>query len=196
MPWVIVVPTVFATEAAARGGFQSDADGEPESALARHRPVSASERSQRARLTRTVASTAALLLMGLMGAACDQPATAPSEIADPRPSGEGYQQTPAPLAGRDDVSTATVLRQWALAADAEGDVLVDVFVRRDGVLGLIVAPSATPDRVRGTIEYLVWSMARPFPGRPIELIAYQDEQEMARTVVNRQTGLPETVIVH
>ena len=32
-------------------------------------------------------------------------------------------------------------------------------------------------------------------GRPIESIAYQDEQEMARTVVNRQTGLPETVIV-
>jgi hypothetical protein len=101
----------------------------------------------------------------------------------------------APLAGRDDVSTATVLREWALAADAEGDVLVDAIVRRDGVLGLIIAPSATPDRVWGTIEYLAASMARPFPGRPIELIAYQDGHEKARSVVNRQTGLPETVIV-
>jgi hypothetical protein len=72
---------------------------------------------------------------------------------------------------------------------------MDAFVRRDGVLGLIVAPSATSDRVRGTIEYLVWSMAQPFPGHPIELIAYQDGQEMARTVVHRQTGLLETVIV-
>ena len=108
-----------------------------------------------------------------------QPATAPSDIAHPGPSGEGYRQRQAPLAGRDDASTATLLRAWALAADAEGDVLMDAFVRRDGVLGLIVVPSATPDRVRGTIEYLVWSMARPFPGRPIELIAYQDEQEMA-----------------
>ena len=103
----------------------------------------------RCQMTRTVASTAALLLMGLMGAACDQPATAPSEIAHPGPSGEGYQQRQASLAGRDDVSTATWLREWALAADAEGDVLMDAFVRRDGVLGLIVAPSATPDRVRG-----------------------------------------------
>lgn len=155
----------------------------------------ASNRSRRAQMTRTVTSKAALLLMGLMGAACDQPTTAPSEIAHPRPSGEGYQQTQAPLAGRDDASTGALLREWALAADAEGDVLMDAFVRRDGILGLIVAPSATPDRVRGTIEYLVWSMARPFPERPIQLIAYQDEQEIAWTVVNRQTGLPETVIV-
>jgi len=41
----------------------------------------------------------------------------PPEIAHPRPSGEGYQLTQAPLAGRDDdVSTATLLREWALAA--------------------------------------------------------------------------------
>jgi hypothetical protein len=146
-------------------------------------------------MTRTVASTAALLLMGLMGAACDQPATAPSEIAHPGPSGEGYQQRQAALAGRDDVSTATLLREWALAADAEGDVLMDAFVRRDGVLGLIVAPHATRERVHGTIEYLVGSMAGTFPGHPIEVIAYQDEQEVARGVLNRQTGQPETVMV-
>src|ERR687892_1927247 len=54
----------------------------------------------RCQMTRTVASTAAPLLMGLMGAACDQPATAPSEIAHPGPSGEGYQQRQASLAAR------------------------------------------------------------------------------------------------
>jgi len=72
---------VFTTEGGDRGGFHSDADGEHESALARHRPVSCEQPLAACQMTRTVASTAALLLMGLMGAACDQPATAPSEIA-------------------------------------------------------------------------------------------------------------------
>jgi hypothetical protein len=66
-------------------------------------------------MTRTVASTAAVLLMGLMGAACDQPRMAPSDIPHSRPSEEGHAQTPALQSGRDDVSSATLLREWALA---------------------------------------------------------------------------------
>jgi hypothetical protein len=194
MPWVIAVATVFTTE----GG-----SGE---ACNQMRTVS----------TRTLSFDQAGVLRTTVRGMPDDPhggfdgSTAPDgpdgrsvrsasysppKIVHPGPSGEGYQQTQAPLAGRDEGSTATLLGEWAFAADAEGDVLMDAFVRRDGVIGLIVAPSATPEPARGRIQYLVCSMARPSPGRPIELIAYQHEQEMARTICEPPNGLPETVIV-
>ena len=121
---------------------------------------------------------APLLAALLLGAACDAGSTGlnpgrtnsgPYDNAIPhQPYGGGY------LGGHasGDTEAGAAFARWVLEQDPQRQYLTDAVVRDEQTLGVKVQPTITKGDLQQLMTALAEGMARTFPGKPVNVIAY------------------------
>jgi hypothetical protein len=114
----------------------------------------------------------------LLGAACDAGSTGlnpgrtnsdPYGSAIPhQPYGGGY------LGGHasGDTEAGAAFARWVLEQDPQRQYLTDAVVRDEQTLGVKVQPTITKGDLQQLMTALAEGMARTFPGKPVNVIAY------------------------
>jgi hypothetical protein len=119
-----------------------------------------------------------LLAALLLGAACDAGSTTlnpgrtdSSPYGNPiphQPYGGGY------LGGQatGDTEAGAAFARWVLEQDPQQQYLTDAVVRDEQTLGVKVQPTVTKGDLQQLLTSLAEGMARTFPGKPVNVIAY------------------------
>jgi hypothetical protein len=76
-----------------------------------------------------------------------------------------------------------------LDQDPTSRYITDAVVRGDQSLGVKVQPNVTKSDVQQLLEALTQGMARTFPGRPLEVVAfYQSGDKLAESLYDPTSG--------
>jgi hypothetical protein len=100
----------------------------------------------------------------------------------------------APEAPRGNTPEGAIFADWVVSTDPEHRYLLDAFVRDDRVLGVIVHPQLPRGQVQRMLTSLLSAMQRTFPGRPLEVMAYdRSGDQLARLQWDPHTRQARTV---
>ena len=84
-----------------------------------------------------------------------------------------------------DTRDGAVFARWVLEQDPDRRYISDAVVRDEQVLGVKLQPGLTKAQVRELLEALARGMARSFPGRPLQVNAFdQSGDRTAEAVYN------------
>lgn len=88
-----------------------------------------------------------------------------------------------------DTQEGASFAQWVLNQDPRHQYITDAVVTGDQTLGVKVQPTATRADVQRLLVALTQSMAKTFPGKPVQAIAfYQNGQKLAQSAYDPGTG--------
>jgi hypothetical protein len=88
-----------------------------------------------------------------------------------------------------DTEAGAAFARWVLEQDPRREYLTDAVVREERSLGVKVQPTVTKADAQDLLVALAQGMARTFPGRPIEVIAfYQSGDKLAEAQYDPRGG--------
>jgi len=107
------------------------------------------------------------------------------QVAPQQAYGGSYQRGTA----TGDTQAGANFARWVLDQDPNGQYITDAVVRGDQSLGVKVQPNVTKGDVQQLLEALTQGMARTFPGRPLEVVAfYQSGDKLAESLYDPTSG--------
>jgi hypothetical protein len=132
------------------------------------------------------AVVAVLAMAGLVLAACAaEDPRGPTAMTRPQPHGGQYLGGTA----TGDTEAGAAFARWVLEQDPRREYLTDAVVRDERSLGVKVQPTVTKADSQDLLVSLAQGMARTFPGRPIEVIAfYQSGDKLAEGRYDPRVG--------
>ncbi len=150
-----------------------------------------------ATLTR-LGAVLALLVLVVASVGCDGgriQASSSQETSSARPSLEEFQR-PQQYGGSYAGGTATGdteagarFARWVIEQDPNHQYITDAVVRGEQRLGVKVQPTVRKAEVQRLLTSLAEGMARTFPGKPVQVIAfYQSGDRLADAVYDPRTG--------
>jgi hypothetical protein len=88
-----------------------------------------------------------------------------------------------------DTDTGAAFARWVLDQDPNRQYLTGAVVRGEQTLGVKVQPTISRAELRDLLVALTQGMARTFPGRPVQVIAfYQSGDRLAEANLDPRTG--------
>src|SRR4051812_44196266 len=107
------------------------------------------------------------------------------QIAPQQQYGGAYQQSTA----TGDTEAGAQFAKWVIDQDPQRQYFTDAVVRGDQSLGVKVQPNITRADLQQLLQALTEGMARTFPGRPLEVIAYYHSgDKLAESLYDPRTG--------
>lgn len=107
------------------------------------------------------------------------------QVSPQQAYGGGYRRGTA----TGDTQEGADFARWVLDQDPTSQYITDAVVRGDQSLGVKVQPNVTKGDVQQLLEALTQGMARTFPGRPLEVVAfYQSGAKLAESLYDPTSG--------
>lgn len=125
-----------------------------------------------------------LALVLLFGAACSGDSTV-NDLNGPQTYGGRY----AGATATGDTEAGAEFARWVMDQDPQHRYLTGAVVRGEQTLGVKVQPTITKGDLQDLLVSLTQGMARTFPGRPVNVIAfYQSGDKLAEARLDPRTG--------
>ncbi len=134
-----------------------------------------------------LAVLSALILAIVLGSACGSSSsgTGSTDIL-------GRQRHGGEYGGRyatGDTPAGAEFARWVLEQDPRREYITDAVVRGERALGIKVQPTMRRNQVQRLLPALAEGMAQAFPGRPLQVVAFeQDGDKLAQADYNPRTG--------
>jgi hypothetical protein len=107
------------------------------------------------------------------------------QIAPQQQYGGAYQQSSA----TGDTQAGAEFARWVVDQGPQRQYITDAIVRGDQSLGVKVQPNISRADLQQLLQGLTEGMARTFPGRPLEVIAYyQSGDKLAESLYDPRSG--------
>jgi len=125
---------------------------------------------------------AAFLLLSSVACGSD---SAVNDLNGPQTYGGRY----AGATATGDTEAGAGFARWVMDQDPQHRYLTGAVVRGEQTLGVKVQPNMTKGDLRDLLVSLTQGMARTFPGRPVNVIAfYQSGEKLAEASLDPRTG--------
>ncbi len=141
-----------------------------------------------------LALAATLLALLLAVAGCSSTGTSSAPVSGG--GGAGQITAPAPIGGSyggghasGDTEAGAAFARWVLDQDPRRELMTDAVVRNEATLGVKVQPRVTKGDVQNLLVALTEGMARTFPGKPLQVLAfYQSGDKLAEADYDPRTN--------